>query len=66
MEVIDRRDFLKKMGMAATGAVLLSAAPWMQSCTEEKKMEVKGQKARLALIGTGSRGQYHIHLQFEL
>ena len=62
MEVIDRRDFLKKMGMAATGAALLSAAPWMQSCTEEKKMEVKGQKARLALIGTGSRGQYHIHL----
>ena len=62
MEVIDRRDFLKKMGMAATGAALLSAAPWMQSCTEEKKREVKGQKARLALIGTGSRGQYHIHL----
>ncbi len=62
MEIINRREFLKKAGVAAGGAALFASAPWMQSCTREKMQEVQGEKARLALIGTGSRGQYHIHM----
>ena len=31
-----------------------------QSCSDEARREVAGEKARLAIVGTGSRGQYHI------
>lgn len=34
---------------------------WLSSCTPEKLKEIRNEKARIALIGTGSRGQYHIH-----
>ena len=34
--------------------------------TPEKLQEIKGQKARVALIGTGSRGRYHIHNLFQI
>ena len=55
------RQFIKTLGGVAGGAVLLSSVPWLSSCTPEKLQEIKGQKARVALIGTGSRGRYHIH-----
>ncbi len=56
-----RRSFLKELGAMAGSAALLSAAPWLASCTDEKQKQTAGEKARVALIGTGSRGQYHIH-----
>ncbi len=56
-----RRDFLKQMGYLAGGAALLSTAPWLSSCTPEKLASTGKEVARIALIGTGSRGQYHIH-----
>ncbi|MDD4712520.1 MAG: gfo/Idh/MocA family oxidoreductase, partial [Bacteroidales bacterium] len=55
------RKFIKDLGYIAGGSVLLASSPWLQSCTPEKLEEIKGQKARIALIGTGSRGVYHIH-----
>ena len=55
------RRFLKQVGCMAGGAALLSTAPWLSSCTGKKLDETKKEKARLALIGSGSRGQYHIH-----
>lgn len=54
------RNFLKEMGYAIGGAALVGTAPWLSSCTKEKYAEIKGEKARVALIGTGSRGQYHL------
>ncbi len=58
---ITRREFLKNIGYIAGGAALMSAAPWMSACVPEKQGAFVGEMARVALIGTGSRGQYHIH-----
>jgi predicted dehydrogenase len=55
------RQFIKNLGYIAGGSVLLGSVPWLQSCTPEKLEEIKNQKARIALIGTGSRGVYHIY-----
>lgn len=55
------RQFIKELGYIAGGSMLLSSAPWLASCTPEKLQEISNDKARVALIGTGSRGQYHIH-----
>ena len=53
---LSRRQFFKELGYMAGGAMLLSM-PWLKSQTPEKLEEVKGEKARVALIGCGSRGQ---------
>lgn len=55
------RKFIKELGYIAGGTSLLATTPWLTSCTPEKLEEIKNEKARVALIGTGSRGQYHIH-----
>ncbi|MFV0606765.1 MAG: Gfo/Idh/MocA family protein [Niabella sp.] len=55
-----RRQFIKDISSIAGGALLLGTTPWLQSFTPERKKEIKGQKARIGMIGTGSRGQYHI------
>lgn len=56
------RKFLKELGYISGGTALLAATPWLKSCTPEKLAEVSGErKARIAVIGTGSRGQYHIN-----
>ena len=55
------RRFIKNIGYIAGGTALLSMAPWLSSCTREKLTEIRGGQARIAIIGTGSRGQYHIH-----
>ena len=60
------RQFIKSLGSIAGGAAVLSSVPWLSSCTPEKLQEIKGQKARVALIGTGSRGRYHIHNLFQI
>ena len=51
---------MKHLGFMG-GAALLAGAPWLSSCTPGRLKEISGQQARIALIGTGSRGQYHIH-----
>ena len=55
------RTFIKELGGIAGGTALLATVPWLKACTPEKLREIKGNRARVALIGTGSRGQYHIH-----
>lgn len=55
------RQFIKDMGYLTGGSALLASVPWLQSFTPDKLNEIKKEKARIALIGTGSRGQYHIH-----
>ena len=60
-ETIDngKRQFLKELG---AGAALLAAMPWLKACSPEKTKAASqaGGQARVALIGCGSRGQYHL------
>lgn len=53
----NRRDFFKALG----GGGLIAMFPWLQSCTQEAVTAVSGEKVRLGLIGTGSRGMYHLN-----
>jgi predicted dehydrogenase len=55
-----RREFIKAMGLGGLGLVTLSS-PWM-SVFAENKTASKGasDKVRIAVIGTGSRGSYHL------
>jgi predicted dehydrogenase len=54
MKNIDRRQFIKEMGMIS-GGVLLATSPWFSAFSDQKK--TVGSKARIAIIGPGSRGQ---------
>ena len=53
------RQFIKELGYIASGTAILSS---MLGCNPSQwKKRRKNEKARIGLIGTGSRGQYHIH-----
>ena len=56
---ISRREFLKDMGLVA-GGTLLATSPWFSAFAEET--HTVGEKARIAVLGPGSRGQYHMRL----
>ena len=56
---ISRRDFLKDMGLV-TGGALLASSPWLSAFAQEG--ETTGERAKIAMIGPGSRGQYHLNL----
>ena len=58
---VSLRQFIKDLGGITGGAALLGTMPWLQSFTPDKLNEVEKEKSRIAIIGTGSRGQYHIH-----
>ncbi|MDR1666689.1 MAG: Gfo/Idh/MocA family oxidoreductase [Bacteroidales bacterium] len=58
---MERRNFIKEIGMMGGSGLLVSAFPWLHSCTLEAEKEIKGEKARLGVIGTGSRGMYHLN-----
>ncbi|WP_270229928.1 Gfo/Idh/MocA family protein, partial [Parabacteroides bouchesdurhonensis] len=58
---LSRRNFLKNMGAIGGSGLLLSSLPQLHLLAQEREKQVKGQKARLAIIGTGSRGMYHIN-----
>lgn len=53
--VIDRREFLKNIGILGTGALLVSS-PWLSVFADVK--ETAKEKCRLAVIGPGSRGRF--------
>ena len=54
------RKFIRDLGLMTGGAAVLATAPWLSSCTRGKVSETARDKARLGLIGCGSRGQYHL------
>lgn len=60
-ENLSRRDFLKNMGVVGGGGLMLSSLPLLHAFAQSKEKEAEGKKARLALIGTGSRGMYHVN-----
>jgi predicted dehydrogenase len=51
---MDRKQFLKNMGMLG-GGVLLATSPWFNAFSEQK--QTVGSLARIGIIGPGSRGQ---------
>jgi len=51
----ERRDFLKKMSIAGV-ATLLVSSPWLSAFSQLKHTD--NSKARIGVIGTGSRGQF--------
>lgn len=57
---MNRKEFLSDCGKIGFAGVTLSLFPWLQSCSDQAKQEVKGEKARIGIIGTGSRGCFHI------
>jgi predicted dehydrogenase len=54
---INRRDFFNTLGSSG----LIALFPWLQSCTKEKNEATNGEKVRIGIIGTGSRGMYHLN-----
>ena len=57
---MNRKEFLSDCGKKGLAGVALSLFPWLESCSEKAQQEVRGEKARIGMIGTGSRGLYHI------
>lgn len=58
---LSRRGFFKDLGMIGGGGMMLSAFPWLQSCSDDDKVHIAKEKVRIGFIGTGSRGQYHLN-----
>lgn len=58
---LSRRGFLKNMGVIGGGGLMMSSLPILHAYAQQKNEDAKGGKARLAIIGTGSRGMYHIN-----
>ena len=55
-----RREFLKAMGLGSLGLVTLSS-PWMSALADNKPTSSEAtNKVRVGLIGSGSRGCYHL------
>ncbi len=55
-----RRDFIKAAGVGGLGLVALSS-PWMNVFGEGKaSSNAASDKVRIAVIGVGSRGSYHL------
>lgn len=52
---INRREFLKNLGIAGSG-VILAASPWLSAFSEVT--QTNNEKCRLAIIGPGSRGRF--------
>ncbi|MCM1448909.1 MAG: Gfo/Idh/MocA family oxidoreductase [Clostridiales bacterium] len=54
---MDRRSFIKKLGGVMGLGSLMAAYPWLEALGG---VEDTGRKCRLALIGCGSRGCFHL------
>lgn len=57
---MDRREFMKRVGTLGAAGLALSAVPWLKGCTAAGQEEIRGGRVRFGVIGTGSRGQYHM------
>ena len=61
-EQMSRKDFFHRLGNLTAGAAALSLFPWLESCSAQNEKLSQGEKARLGVIGTGSRGMFHLAL----
>ena len=60
MDKMTRKDFFASLGSIVAGSTALAAFPWLTACTPEQDRLIKGETARLGIIGTGSRGRFHL------
>lgn len=56
---MNRREFVQGMGKVSLGATLLAICPWFDAFALQD--DTIKEKARLGIIGPGSRGQYLMH-----
>ena len=59
--VLSRREFLKECGLLAGATAVATSFPWMTALSEENQKATDGEKLRVAVIGPGSRGRYHLN-----
>ena len=59
-KLMTRKDFLGRIGQISLGGLALGMFPWLKGCTPEASEQIVGEKARLGIIGTGSRGCFHL------
>ena len=57
----DTSIYIKVYDIVEKNILAIEVSDAGKGMDEEKLKEIKHEKARIALIGTGSRGQYHIH-----
>jgi len=57
---LNRREFIKSISVVGGSGLLLTTFPWLESFASANQENIKGEKARIAIIGTGSRGLFHI------
>ncbi|MCD7932779.1 MAG: Gfo/Idh/MocA family oxidoreductase [Tannerellaceae bacterium] len=55
VQSLDRRNFIKQVGLVGAGT-LLSSSPWLSAFAD--KEHTVSSKARIGVIGPGSRGQH--------
>lgn len=51
---------MKRAGTLGAAGFALSAMPWLKGCTDGGREEISGGRVRFGIIGTGSRGRYHM------
>lgn len=56
-EKMNRREFIKEFGLVMGTTALFTSYPWLSGLSEENQRASKGEKARIAVIGPGSRGR---------
>ncbi len=59
---LSRREFFKEFGTVMGATTLLASYPWLSAFSEENRKNTENEKARIAVIGPGSRGQYLLNL----
>ncbi|MBQ1253460.1 MAG: Gfo/Idh/MocA family oxidoreductase [Alistipes sp.] len=57
---MNRKEFLSDCGKIGLTGVTLSLFPWLESCSDKTRQQTSGEKVRMGIIGTGSRGLFHI------
>ena len=57
---MDRRSFIERLGGLGLAGAAVAAFPWVEACSPAANKEVAREKARIGLIGPGSRGYFHL------
>ena len=59
-KTMDRRSFIERLGGLGLAGAAVAAFPWVEACSPAANKEVAKEKARIGMIGPGSRGYFHL------